>query len=373
MNEEAQKKLYMWILIAVAVMGLLFVLWAVFLNRGTLTIQGEAPFTLNIQALQTKNCLESPCSIELAPGDYNISIQKPGFRTVETLVQVPINGEHIEEVTFEFIPIIQKVGIEADVQAFPEVNVVVPELGDTPLYYEENYITYLAYDDVTKRQTLYLRGITEDSLTEPQITTSFIRTIDEYTIVPNIEQANSIALIDQTGDEDAVYIVNMSEKSRNNIFSIAFIQNLKWINEKSVLIEAQAEGEVGTTIYAYNLESGDRQKLDLKTPLENVAVLDENTILAATNQDVTGATANEGMNGALITLGEAPATPNIAIATLTEGPRVSFVRYDLSLNEARLITVDSNFSYADKVKLGRDRKSLLFLVNGEVYELKFEA
>ncbi|HMR01032.1 MAG TPA: PEGA domain-containing protein [Candidatus Gracilibacteria bacterium] len=373
MNEEARKKLYMWILITAAVIGLLFVLWAIFLNRGTLTIQGDAPFSVNVQALQNENCLESPCSIELAPGDYNISIQKPGFRTIERTVQVPINGEHIEEVSFEFIPVIQKVGVEADVKAFPEVSVVVPELGDTPLFYEENYITYLAYDDATKRQTLYLRGITEDSLTEPQVTTSFIRTIDEYTIIPNIEQANSIALIDQSGDEDAVYVVNMTEKSRNNIFSMAFIKDLKWINAQKVLIEAQAEGDTGTSIYWYNLESGESKKLNLKTSLNNIAVLDQTTVIAATNQDVTGVAAVSGTNGALITLGEAPATPNIAIAGLTEGPQLSFIRYDLALNEARLITIDSNFSYADKIKLGRDQKSVMFLVNGEVYELKFEA
>lgn len=382
MNEEAQKKLYLWILIIVAVLGLFFVIWAFFLNKGTLTISGNAPFNLNIQGLRTESCLESPCSLEIAPGQYTVSVQKTGYRTIEIDVDVPIGGEHIEEVDLKFIPTITRIGLEADVQAFPELELIVPELEDTPLFFEENYITYLAYDEETNRQTLYLRGITDDDLSEPQVATSFIRTIDEYTIVPDIEGNNSIVLIDQTdAEEDALYLVDLTEKSRDNIFSLPYIANAKWLGSGNLLIEGREEGEVNSSIFFYSAEEDEAEKLNLQTTLDNVTLLNETTLIAATSQPFTGASAGLDALGALITLQELSATPNLLIPGSAtpdietgsrNGPQLAFIHYDLTQNQARLLAVDIEHATADKIKLGRDQKTVQFLVGAEVYELRFE-
>ena len=370
MNEEAQKKLYLWGLITLAVIGVLFILWATFLNKGTLTVNGSAPFIVNVSGVKTESCSESPCSLTLAPGDYAISFQKAGYRTVERDINIPL-GEKVEEVTFQFIPVFSKRGIEADLQLFTKPVLSIPELEDTPIFAEENYATYLAFDPESKRQTLYILGLADDELSEPRVATSFIRTIDDYTIIPGIEDQNRIALIERTEEESSLYMIDLTEKSRDNILTLPYMEDLQWIKgSNNFLLEAREEGEENSSIYLYDAEAKEAKKLDLKTSVDNVAVLDDGRFIAATTQSFTGAGASERLGGQLITLGEIPATPNVSSDLL--GPQVSFIEYTLSNNTARLIALETSISSTDALQLETDGKTLLFLTNGEVYELKFE-
>lgn len=370
MNEEAQKKLYMWGLIALAIMGALFVLWATFLNRGTLTVNGDAPFIINVAGLKTESCPESPCSVVLAPGDYVISFQKAGYRTVERNVNVPI-GEQVEDVTFQFIPVISKRGVESDLHVFTDPVMSIPDLEDTPVFAEKNYATYLAFDLESKRQTLYILGLADDQLSEPRVATSFIRTIDDYTIVPGIEDHNRIALIERLEEESSLYMIDLSEKSRDNILTLPYIHDMKWIKgSNNFLLEAREKGKLNSSIYLYDADAKEVRKLDLETSVANVDILEDGRLIAATTQSFVGAGASDQLGGQLVTLGEIPATPSVTSNML--GSQVSFIEYLLSNNTARLIAIESSISRTDAIKLESDRKTLLFLTNGEVYELKFQ-
>lgn len=371
MNEEARKKLFFWGLIVLAILGGLFVLWAIFFNRGTLTVNGQAPFIINITGVKTESCSESPCSVEVAPGDYSISLQKVGYQTVERRVTVPIGGEQVEEVTFQFIPVVTKLGVEADLQRFAEPIIEIPELEDTPVFSERSYATYLAFDPESKRQTLYIRGLVDGELSEPRVATSFIRTIDDYTIIPGIEDHNRIALIDRTNEESALYLVDLTEKSRTNILSLPYIADVKWIKgSDNFLLEARANGDISSSIYLYTMEQGEAKKLDLRTSVKNVEVLDSERLIAATSQSFTGAGTDEQLGGQLVTLGEVPATSEVTSGLFAS--QLSFVEYYIPNNTARLIALETSISRADAIQLGSDRKSILFLTNGEVYELQFE-
>ncbi|MBU0667517.1 hypothetical protein KJ835_00185, partial [Patescibacteria group bacterium] len=163
MPEETRKKLYIGLIIGLAAAAVLFIVWAMFLNRGTLTITAKAPFNVEVQGVRTESCSESPCTITLAPHDYKITLQKSGYKSVSLDVNVPIGGDHKEDVEFEFIPVISKRGAESDLKLFspPELAADTETIAaspQTPLFYEDNYVAYLQRDPESKRQTLYVRS-----------------------------------------------------------------------------------------------------------------------------------------------------------------------------------------------------------------------
>lgn len=368
MTEETQKKLYIGGLIFLVIAGTLFVLWAMFFNRGTLTVEGKAPFIINISGVRTESCASSPCSTVLAPGDYNVSVQKTGYRTVSMDVNIPIGGEHREEVAFEFIPVIAKRGVEADLQLFAKPEINVPELDeDVPLFQEESYVAYLAYDSETKRQTLYVRGIANGELSEPRVAASFIRRIDDYTIIPAVDAYNAVALIDRGDEESTLYLVDLSAKTRNNVLELLFIEDATWITATKLLVEGQENGDIGATLFVHDVENKETTKLTLKAPLDNVAVVSEDRLIAATTQTFVGVGPSDQLGGELITLEELAATPD----TTLNGPQLSFIEYDFATDQARLIALEPSITGADQIRLEPDGKSLLFLTNGEVYELTF--
>lgn len=369
MNEEGKKKLYTWGLAALAVGGAIFVLWAIFFNRGTLTVTGKAPFIINIPGIKTESCTQSPCSTVLAPGDYTISFQKIGYRTISASVTIPIGGEHQEAANFQFIPVISKRGLESDLQLFAEPTIEIPELEDTPLFFEEGFVTYLAPDTETKRQTLYFQKIDDETVGEKRIATSFIRTIKEHTIIPNIAERNVIALIDYSAEEQAtLYLIELTEKTRNNTLSFPVLRGMKWIKgTNDFLFEAGEKGEISTSIYHYKSETQESTKLNLKTSIQNVDILASDQLIAATSQAFTGISAPNQLSGQLITLQEFAASPKTTGST----PQTSFVEYDLTKNQARLLALETSLPPVDRIRLETDGKSFLFLGNGEVYELKF--
>jgi hypothetical protein len=155
--EETQKKIYMWGLIGIAVIGAFFLIFAVFLNRGTLVLSGSTPFTVDVGGFLTEMCTEDPCKIQLAPGDYTLALTKEGHLDIERDVNVPFMGEHIEEVAFMFEPYILEVGMEETVGHFTETKFESDESDEFPDDYvsEDKYVVYLARNPENGRQTLY--------------------------------------------------------------------------------------------------------------------------------------------------------------------------------------------------------------------------
>lgn len=371
MTEETQKRITIAILGGLAALGLLFVLWAMFLNRGTLTVSGAAPFFVNIQGVRTENCAESPCSMILAPGEYQITLQRTGYRSVSRSVSVPIGGEQKEEVLFEFIPVIARLGSEEELNMFANPQVAIEGLEDVPHFYEDTYVAYLTPDPETKRQTLYIRGMVDGEVSEPKVATSFIRTMTDYAIIPNVEENGKIAVIDRGEEESSLYIIDLEQKSRDNVLGFPYIRNALWIpGTDNLLLDAQGEDDITSFIYLYNAEDGTTRKLELKTAVENIAPVTDNRVIAATSQAFTGIGAEGDLGGELVTLNELSATPSVRAGT--GGPQLAFVDYTLSANQARLIIVEPSLPAAEKVRLNIDKKSITFLAGGDVYELQFE-
>jgi hypothetical protein len=170
-------------------------------------------------------------------------------------------------------------------------------------------------------------------------------------------------------------LVDLEEKTRNNILEYPLISGVRWIdNTDNFIFEARDEGEVDTGIHVYDADAAEGMKTGIYTSIENVDALDGNNLIAVTTQSVSGVAAENGLEGQLVTLGERDATPFVTDIEEVEtaAPRLSFVQYSILENQARLIKTESSLSTSEKAKLSLDGKGLLFLSGGMVYELRFK-
>jgi len=96
------------------------IVWTFFLNMGTVTVEGTAPFRLDA-GNKGKDCDVSPCTLTLKPRAYQIAIKKDGF--YEDLQNVTIiRGQDARvKANFIFVATFEKAG-----------NVVLP-IADAPL------------------------------------------------------------------------------------------------------------------------------------------------------------------------------------------------------------------------------------------------
>jgi hypothetical protein len=371
---ETQKKIALGFLIFLVVCGALFVLFAIFINRGKLTIVAEPPFMVAIGQMKTQACPDKTCTIEIAPGDYAITISKQGNKDVTLNVTVPIGGEHREEITFSFIPFISKVGDETTLRYFATPNVTSSDLPKDHLFYDQNYVTYLKRNTDTHRQTLYVRGIQGGELGPETIATSFLRDMKEYRIIPDIDKHHKIAVIDQTDPaSQTLYMIDLTDKSRTSLFSYPIINDVKWFgNSDDFLFEARDPADLANSIFLYGAHDQKITKLDLKTSLKDVVIIGSDRLIAATTQHIGGdnQTAQE-LEGQLVVLGEQEATGNVttSLGTITVGPQpLNFVDYSLTASQARLLKSESSLTLPAAMQISETGKSTYFLVDGTDYE-----
>lgn len=390
--EETKKKLYLWTLITLAVAGLLFVIFAVFINRATLIFQGNAPFNINGGTFNF-SCLASPCQTTIAPGDYSLIITKDGYTTQQKPLSIGIFATNTQEITMQLIPLLRELGSEAELQFFARPAVTSESLGNTPLFYEEGFIAYLGRNPENGRQTLYYRSLQSAELGPETVATSFIRDLTDYTIVPAIASRQKIAVIDNSAQEGTLYMVDLATKERHSLLSFARIENMKWIPEtNNFLLEARDFNQTARAIYYYeqnkdsqNQDTQNQQnpqsaaaasprQLPLRTSLANIDFLDPQNIIAITSQ--APITPAENQQNIFIALEDTEAAAqNVALETPPETETsipLSFIRYSLQNSQTFLIATQTFPTLPTQAKINPPANTLLFLINNTVYELKFQ-
>lgn len=379
LTEQTVKKIWFIGFVALAVIGALFMVFAFFFNRGTLTVISASPYTLTVPRVKTEICTTDTCSVVLAPGDYEVTLSKTGYRDITRTVTVPIGGELKEEMAFAFVPTLGLKGNESELKIFALPTVTGDDLPTEGVYYENNYLAYVERDPATRRQTLYVRTIKDGKPGEKTAVTSFIRDLKTYTLVTAIEEKNKIALIDSTAGTSTLYMIDLAAKSRAAMFTYPLIAGLKWLpGTEDFLFEAREGTTLATNIFVY---SSQPQKLALSTSIKNVIPVSKDRLIAATGQYIADADKLGGLEGGTVTLGEAQivpvtlltekqATPDAAIGN-GNASAPAFVDYSLIDQKARLLKAAPDLAYPAEAKLSETKKSVYFLVDGKVYELQF--
>ncbi len=104
MNLVITPKLKIAVLGLIVFLGILLLIFAVFFNKGTLLIELEPSYTVNIGGYRSFDCDANPCEISLAPGDYFIEITKNGYQAKSLSITIPFFGETTEKPQLELLP-----------------------------------------------------------------------------------------------------------------------------------------------------------------------------------------------------------------------------------------------------------------------------
>jgi hypothetical protein len=382
LSEQTVKKLSLISLIFLAVTGSFFMLFAFFLNKGTLTVIAHAPYVINIGNIKTEACPTDECSVVMAPGKYEVTLKKAGYRDAVISVDVPIGGEKKAKVDFEFLPTLRLYGDESAMRIFAD-PVVAPadDLPLTGIFYEKNYLAYIDRDSETHRQTLYVRTINAGQVGEKTIATSFMREIKDYKLVTDIENRGKIALIDATAGASTLYMIDLKAKTRENLLTYPLITDIRWIpGGDDFLFSARDEGDISESLFIFHWADRKASKLNLKTTLANVVPVNASTLIAATLQNLGGDGSGNDLEGHLVTLGENEATPSVMSALVgnaattfagNTAPLLKFIEYSLPTDQARLLKIAPDLGYPARAALSETQKSAYFLIDGKDYELQF--
>jgi hypothetical protein len=371
LTEQTVKKIYLIVFIVLAVSGALFMVFVFFFNRGTLTVISKAPYTITVPRVRTEICADDSCSVVLAPGDYEVTLQKSGYRDITRKVTVPIGGETKEEIAFAFVPMLKIKGDESDLKLFAARQFTGEDLPAEGIFSEKNYIAYLARNPESHRQTLYTRPVKDGKAGEKTAATSFIRDLKSYFMVPSIEQRDKIALIDSTADTSTLYIIDLKAKTRDSIFTYSLINGFEWLpGGDDFIFEAREGTQLATSIYL-SRAGGQPQKLTLVTSIKNIVPVSGNRLIAATTQFIAAADQLSGLEGGPVTLGESQATPDAAL--LGTAIVLNFVDYSPADGTAQLLKSAPDLAYPAGAKLSETQKSAYFLIDGKDYELQFSS
>jgi hypothetical protein len=377
LTEEVKKRIYTIALITAAIIGALFLIWAIFLNRGKLTFIAKAPYVYEIKNLKTVACPADTCTEEVAPGEYSIVLKKDGYRDLTRQVNVPIFGEYKEEIKFEFIPLLSAVSAEefSNFKTSPALTAEqISKLPSDKIFYDQNYICYLAINPENQRQTLYLQPLENGILGPAKAVTSFIRDFKTYQIIPGIENQEKIAIIDNGGAEATLYFIDLKSKSRTNILSFPYIDAIKWLpDSNNVLFEGREKNELVSSLYLY--DSGKRQpvKLNISASLKNVGVLSGSEFVIVTAQPIIGQSDGTDLDGKIVAMEEAEASPNSVLnnGILLTTPVLNIIDYSMIPMQGRLIKATTELPLPESVKLNDTKKGLYLIYSDKAYLLTF--
>lgn len=339
MPEETLKKIYIYGSIVIIVFGIIFMIFALFLNRGTITVEAEAPFNLQLSNIQNKYCANSPCEITIAPGEYTAIISKSGYKDYEFTAKVPIGGNYPEKAELEYIAT-----IEEDPSLTPEVIFSEPDYkGDQlqvdKIFGEEKFVTYLKMNPETQRQTLYYRELANGTLGEELVATSFIRTVTDYKIIPFIEKQSVIFLIEYSETGSAMYLIDLNEKSRTKIASSSYINSVQWLPGTDQYFYDARNPDTGlTNIYLYNPPAEETTMLQLQTGIENVIAFNNTTLFAAINSK-----------------------------------NLEFIKYNLTTGNIKKVTELPGPAISKKIKLNETKDTVYSLIDGKIFKIQLTA
>jgi len=289
-----RKKLYLFLLGGLSILGILFVIFAVFINRGTLEINAEPPYMANIGNIKSVSCSESPCKIDLAPGRYQVRLEKNGYKPFEFLTNIPIWATRQESAEFFFIPTFEKLGAESDLHIFEIEANTIPEkisglMGNAVPYFGGNYVAFITRSKENGRQTLFYSSQDDEAPEEVMIAASFTRDLKDFRIAPSIEENGKIAVLDRVDNNNTVYLIDLADETRKSVLQMPSILDIKWIGKKRLLIDGAAEGEPsGLYMVDFN-EGATPLRLAINTPLDNVFSFGEDEIIVYSGQNYSAA------------------------------------------------------------------------------------
>lgn len=327
------KKFVLAISITILAIGILWLVFVFFLNKGTIEVQAPAPFVITLSNGRSQNCDTNSCKITVNSGTYTLSISKQGYDNYQENVNVGFLSQISVMPQLRFTPVVISRGSAEDFLKESTATQSNNFSLNSPFSLSDDgtLITYILRNPENFRQNLVFQKVDGNQLSgEPQMITSFIRDLKKYalSISPN---KSIVAVVDQSDNQkSALYIIDNVQKTRNLVLSYPFINKIIWLDDAHFLSEVTLPETFEKKLVIYDLSTQKEQQINFQTNMNNAIIISASQIIIAALQD-TG---------------------------------LVFVEYNISSNEQRSLASTDYLQLPTKLELVKD-------VTGKIKEVLF--
>ena len=128
MEIEQRRSLALGIIIAVVIISaVIYFFWGALINKGTIQILADPPFTVEVFGGESFSCEDSPCEIKQKTGLKDLILSKEGYKTIITEAEVNLWRTTLLEIDFELIPKIAKTDNAPENENKIKYNLVMDE------------------------------------------------------------------------------------------------------------------------------------------------------------------------------------------------------------------------------------------------------
>lgn len=384
---KPQRKHAIVFLIGALVLSAIIVAWTFFLNKGTLVVAGEPPFSFSVRGEKTA-CNQASCKVKLKKSSYQIIGEKQGYR--ETTVDIAIERGKSAELSleFSFIPQVRVAG--ALVLPHARAPLHASLLGKTKLENIPHDAEVVEIAESADRLLYVSDGVYAVTHNGKKITSPISRAS------PAALFGEGIAYLEKKGDGERLMFWN-GTKNEVVFFPRAFIQPT--IKTKNITIVITDRADTGYVHYVVDSKLKTRKRIPNAFETSdfslagNLLVAEENATMKAydfeTLQSVvlTGAISHHvaaTLDGKLlffadrknvaeksddvVTISQALEDIETGVANVLGKGKIYLAEMDLSTGEAKTI-VELQGSSIGGISLSEDGKKVLIAGDGQVYEV----
>jgi hypothetical protein len=243
MDIEKKRSIFFGAILGLAILGaVVMFLWGNIINRGTLKLVGDAPFSVEVYGLSKEDCAVSPCSFKTKSGYQDLIIRKDGFRSIITSSTIKLWRTVELPLTFDIIPQVEVTEAIPDSQKALEYNLVM--------------------DRGNNMQKLVRKS---NSLGEAMA--YFPKPITKFEIIGG---KNSALILDLNAIDNPAYIINFDTKKREEIaqYDLENIENGNWSGDGKFLVFSK-KGSAG--LWLLNASNKKISQLQLTTGLNQTS------------------------------------------------------------------------------------------------------
>ncbi|MFC1656304.1 hypothetical protein ACFL3C_05520 [Patescibacteria group bacterium] len=417
------------VLIAVPIVVVFYIVWGIVLNKGEVIFEGTPLFNVSI-GNESVQCLQASCSISVSKGLRSYTVSKEGYYAQSGSVIVERGSSEVIQVDLEYITLVLE-GEDYNVFALPigysrfddrlydvtlfhdfipshslkrlpkkiddvEFNLsgkngIVFESGKVSLYdtlvysmselagiadakavswtKDESKIYTLSFEEASKREAL--KRVYIDGSQETESLIFFIRDIDDYSLSVSPDE-HYVAVVDKTFRPEVLYIVDLQEATRTNVFEGHNIETVSWSDDgllyafKATPTEDNIEG-----IWYWDSSLAEIKSLPFNAEVRNLDFNDNGSAYFVTTQ-------NYNLSGDIYpyqldfieTL--EPFDYTTLFEETAEPQDLILGRWDVRTGEFYLVQDLSEVIPAipDKIEIGEDGKVLRLLSGGQTFDIQ---
>lgn len=416
------------LVLCLAIMACLAVIvWIKVVNKGEVVISANLEnYTVAISPLQGSfECKEKKCAIKIKPGEYKITLNRPGYfeKEYESKIafwqstkidhrfikipqlslrgdlSVPAFSENLEKtennlkdkllfLNEEKINSIEKFAEENQVKKImlsPEGKAfyAVDEAGKLWLTkFDEEQTTVI---DIDKNTVLSWKGdeglvlLENDSESEKQVLKSWNTEAKEPEIISSFmaELKDSDLYTDRVGDwavvtdkneeETRVYLVDIKNKKKERILSLPNLANWKWApGGRYAMYQVNSQSSDLPIIYVFDLINKSSRETRIPLGLELVNWTTEDEVVLFSNALLRNYL-DSGESVGIEALAQRFTLSDTGLGSIDNDIILS---YNVSNDEWRELSIKSNFAlFVADIEVDLEEKKILVLSDGKIYEL----